>query len=151
MYFHCSVYKTSKLVNVFWIIGTHNVYKIIEVFMDIFKNRIQNDHDRIHHNITCPCITALDTYLTVINDPEVVDQIKSMPVRGGIMIISEYKFLITLITQICTIQTFHFQIRALSSHCIVFKVNTYIIYRIYWHQGYVSKCEPQSRYISINY
>ena len=40
MYFHCSVYKTSKLLNVFWITGTHNVYKIIEVFMDIFKNRI---------------------------------------------------------------------------------------------------------------
>ena len=40
MYFHCYVYKTSKLLNVFWIIGTHNVYKIIEVCMDIFKNRI---------------------------------------------------------------------------------------------------------------
>ena len=36
MYFRCYVYKTSKLLNVFWIIGTHNVYKIIEVFMDIF-------------------------------------------------------------------------------------------------------------------
>ena len=32
-----AVYKTSKLLNVFWITGTHNVYKIIEVFMDIFK------------------------------------------------------------------------------------------------------------------
>ena len=40
MYFHCYVYKTSKLLNVFWIIGTHNVYKIIDIFMDIFKNRI---------------------------------------------------------------------------------------------------------------
>ena len=40
MYFHCSVYKTSKLLNMFWITGTHNVYKIIEVCMDIFKNRI---------------------------------------------------------------------------------------------------------------
>ena len=40
MYFHCSVYKTSKLLNVFWIIGTHNVYKITEVFMDIFNNII---------------------------------------------------------------------------------------------------------------
>ena len=40
MYFHCSVYKTFKLLHVFWITGTHSVYKRIEVFMDIFQNRI---------------------------------------------------------------------------------------------------------------
>ena len=37
MYFHCSVYKTFKLLHVFWITS---VYKRIEVFMDIFQNRI---------------------------------------------------------------------------------------------------------------